>query len=42
MDAPHDAGHMRDAASLVFGSDPLVGVAAFDMATGKGGKYVNN
>ena len=27
MEAPHDAGHRRDTASLAFGSDPLVGVA---------------
>lgn len=41
MDAPHDAGHGRDAASLAFGSDPLAGVVA-DMATEKRGKYMNN
>ena len=35
MDAPHDAGHKRDTASLAFGSDPLAGAVAEDMVTGK-------
>ena len=33
MEAPHDAGHRRDTASLAFGSlNPLVGVADDDIA----------
>ena len=31
MDAPHDAGHRRDTASIAFGSGPLAGAAAEDM-----------
>ena len=40
MVAPHDAGHGRDAASFPFGSDPLAGVAAVAMMSGKGDKDV--
>ena len=31
MDAPHDAGHRRDTASLAFGSNPLAGVVDEDI-----------
>lgn len=35
MDAPHDAGHRRDAASFPLVSGPLAGVAADDMMPGE-------